>query len=92
MLIDPRLFLAFLAIALVGGFVLGYAQAHAHEYTDRRMDAARRRSQQRQYRDLLLWIRANWPDEFEAHRRGVAEGYQQGVSHSPALDEEEAAA
>jgi hypothetical protein len=43
----------------------------------------------RQRDQLTRWVRKNWPTEYEAWRRGSAEGYQQGVLQAAALEEEQ---
>lgn len=63
-------------------YVAGYAVARRELYAakvalDRSLKLA-----VTQQRDLVSWIRANWPNEQAAYDLGVAEGYQQGYDHA----------
>lgn len=79
--------IALVAVALVLAFLIGYTAAETRE---RRAHAATRSALlrlQQQKRELGQWIREHWPNEFDAYRNGHIEGYQQGVSHAPELEE-----
>jgi hypothetical protein len=84
---NPTLILATIAIAILVvvslfawalGYSTAWAKSEAWEVRCREIVA--------QKAALATWVRDNWPDEYAAYRRGVAEGYQQGVSQAVELE------
>lgn len=83
----PEVVMFTMILFLITAFVLGYTAAETHE---RRAHAMTKKSLQevhRQKRELSNWVRKNWPSETAAYSLGHIEGYQQGVTQSPELEE-----
>lgn len=84
------LFLVAGVLILAGScFWLGWDIAEGRErkakaYLDKNLKAAIKRE-----RNIHAWIEQNWPTELAAYNDGHLSGYQQGVSQSSALDEDE---
>lgn len=82
------LFAALLVLA-IAAFFLGWDIAESRERKAKRILDANLKLAIEQKRQLTQWVRLHWPDEYAAWRRGVAEGYQQGVLHAAELEEAE---
>lgn len=83
----PEVVIAVVIAFLVIAFLIGYTAANTHERRAQEMVRHSLRASEKQKHDLGVWVRKNWPDEFEAYRNGHIEGYQQGVSQAPELEE-----
>lgn len=83
--IDPLLFTIGVALLMIAAFWIGYTAAETREREARDLIEKNLRDLRNQKAKLTQWVRSNWPNEFEAYRRGHQEGYQQGVLQSPDL-------
>lgn len=81
------LFAALLVLA-IAAFFLGWDVAESRERKAKRILDANLKLAIRQKHELTSWVRANWPNEYAAWRQGHSEGYQQGVLHAAALENE----
>jgi len=73
---------------MLAAFIAGWQASNNRERLASRYLQKQLHEVQTQKRRLTEWVRANWPDEFEAYRRGHQEGYQQGVSQAADLEAE----
>lgn len=73
---------------LIAAFWLGFNAASALERNAHNRTKKTLWDIQRQKVNLTKWVRGNWPNEFEAYRRGHQEGYQQGVLQAADIEEE----
>jgi hypothetical protein len=86
---DPLALIGLVATCLVIAFCLGLG---AGENKNRRISRGLRaqvRLAHQQRHDLTAWVRKNWPNEYAAYKRGVVEGYQQGVLQGPDLEDKQ---
>ena len=81
-----HLILLAVALFMLAAFITGYTAAETKERKAHDQLRTTIRNIEQQKRSLTTWVRENWPNEFDAYRRGHQEGYQQGVLHSPFLE------
>lgn len=77
------------ALPILGGvcFWLGWNAASVRERRAKRILDSNLKLVIKQKQQLYEWVRTNWPTEAAAFKAGHTEGYQQGVLHSPKLEE-----
>lgn len=83
--VPGALFLITSAVTALLGYAIGYVTAllNLREQTAQLKDAMTLVATQQT--QLVHWVRTNWPNEYAAYRRGISDGYQQGIDHAPHL-------
>lgn len=84
---DPRFALAALIVLIIAAFFLGWDIAEARERKAKEFLNRNIKLLSQQKQELTTWVRTNWPNEYEAYKRGHIEGYQQGILQSAELEE-----
>lgn len=81
-----------ITMLIVAAYGLGYQASNAWTaYLVRRAEQ-KARDADRRGRELIAWVRENWPNELAAYEQGTAAGYQLGLDHGADLDVDEEAA